>query len=46
MEQVSKQETEEVLRLAEQTLPVAGDFVELGCYKGETSLRKAGDKNE
>lgn len=41
MEQVSKQETEEILRLAEQTLPVAGDFVELGCYKGETSLRLA-----
>ena len=38
MEQVSKQETEEILRLAEQSLGVAGDFVELGCYKGETSL--------
>lgn len=38
MEQVSKLETEEILRLAEKTLCVAGDFVELGCYKGETSL--------
>lgn len=38
MEQVSKQETEEILRLAEQSLAAAGDFVELGCYKGETSL--------
>lgn len=38
MEQVSKQETEEILRLAEKALGVAGDFVELGCYKGETSL--------
>ena len=38
MEQVSSQETAEILRLAEQTLGVAGDFVELGCYKGDTSL--------
>ncbi len=38
MEQVTKQETEEILRLAEKALSVAGDFVELGCYKGETSL--------
>ena len=38
MEQVSKQETEEILRLAEKSLYVAGDFVELGCYKGETSI--------
>ncbi|MBQ7802594.1 class I SAM-dependent methyltransferase [Candidatus Saccharibacteria bacterium] len=38
--QVSKQETEEILRLAKQTLDksVEGDFVELGCYKGETSI--------
>ena len=38
MEQVSKQETAEILRIAEQALGVTGDFVELGCYKGETSL--------
>lgn len=38
MEQVTKQETEEILRLAEKSLSAAGDFVELGCYKGETSL--------
>jgi O-methyltransferase len=38
MEQVSSQETTEILRLAEQTLGIAGDFVELGCYKGDTSL--------
>ena len=38
MEQVTKQETEEILRLAEKALSAAGDFVELGCYKGETSL--------
>ena len=41
MEQVTKQETEEILRLAEKSLSAAGDFVELGCYKGETSLRLA-----
>ena len=38
MEQVSKQETAEILRLAEKSLGEAGDFVELGCYKGDTSL--------
>ena len=38
MEQVSSQETTEILRLAEQALGATGDFVELGCYKGDTSL--------
>ena len=38
MEQVSHQETEEILRLAEKSLSTAGDFVELGCYKGDTSI--------
>ena len=38
MEQVSSQETTEILRLAEQSISASGDFVELGCYKGETSL--------
>lgn len=38
MEQVTKRETEEILRLAEQSLSAAGDFVELGCYKGATSI--------
>lgn len=38
--QVSPAETAELLRLAHQVLldKVEGDFVELGCYKGETSL--------
>ncbi|MBQ2637609.1 hypothetical protein IJG10_00580, partial [Candidatus Saccharibacteria bacterium] len=38
--QVTKSETAEILRLAEQILleKVEGDFVELGCYKGDTSL--------
>ena len=38
MEQVSKQETTEILRFAEQAVSADGDFVELGCYKGDTSL--------
>ena len=38
MEQVSHQETEEILRLAKLALLQAGDFVELGCYKGDTSV--------
>lgn len=38
MEQVSHQETEEILRLAKSSLLQPGDFVELGCYKGDTSV--------
>lgn len=37
-DQVTKQETAEILRLAAQCLKVAGDYVELGCYKGITSV--------
>ncbi len=36
--QVLESETKEILRLAELVLATAGDFVELGCYKGETSV--------
>lgn len=38
--QVSKQETAELLSLASVTLDqsIKGDLVELGCYRGETSL--------
>lgn len=36
-DQVTPQETAEILRLAEQCLSVEGDFVELGCYRGDTS---------
>ncbi len=38
--QVTKQETDELLRLAKSTLDagVDGDFVELGCYRGDTSV--------
>lgn len=37
-DQVTNQETAEILRQATLALAHAGDFVELGCYKGETSL--------
>ena len=38
--QVSPQETEKIIQLANKILisGVEGDFVELGCYKGETSV--------
>lgn len=37
-DQVSERETEEILRLARECLDVSGDYVEFGCYKGDTSL--------
>lgn len=37
-DQVAPSETAEILRLAEQCLPLDGDFVELGCYRGDTSV--------
>lgn len=39
-DQVAPDETSEILRLAEQTLTqkTEGDFVELGCYRGDTSV--------
>lgn len=37
-DQVTPQETAEILRLAEQCLGYDGDFVELGCYRGDTSV--------
>ena len=37
-QQVSKRETEKLLNLAESALGIEGDFVELGCYRGDTSL--------
>jgi O-methyltransferase len=37
-DQVTKKETEEIIGLAKKALGVKGDFVELGCYKGDTSL--------
>ena len=37
-DQVSERETEEILKVARGCLAVEGDFVELGCYKGDTSM--------
>lgn len=37
-DQVSKEETEKILSIARGCLVVEGDFVEMGCYKGDTSL--------
>ena len=40
-DQVTPAETAEILRLAAQALadnPEEGDFVELGCYRGDTSV--------
>lgn len=37
-DQVSASETEKIIEIAEGCLVVEGDFVELGCYKGDTSL--------
>ena len=37
-DQVSEGETKEIVRLAREQLVVPGDFVEMGCYKGDTSL--------
>ena len=36
--QVSKKETEILLNLLDETLPLDGDVVEFGCYKGDTSI--------
>ena len=37
-DQVSGVETEKIVELAKKALEVEGDLVELGCYKGDTSL--------
>ena len=37
-DQVSRAETKKILELAKRCLDVEGDFVEMGCYKGDTSL--------
>ena len=38
MKQVADIETSEILKIARDALGVPGDFVELGCYEGDTSL--------
>ena len=40
-DQVSRGETEKILEVARGCLGVEGDFVELGCYRGDTSLMLA-----
>lgn len=37
-DQVTSAETAEILRLATKCLSAAGDFAELGCYRGDTSV--------
>lgn len=37
-DQVTPAETSEILQLAEVCLSVSGDYVELGCYRGDTSV--------
>ena len=37
-DQVSEGETEKIIELAKKALESEGDFVEMGCYKGDTSL--------
>ena len=37
-DQVSEKETEKIIKLAREALLVEGDYVEMGCYKGDTSL--------
>lgn len=37
-DQVADAETERILAVARECLAVEGDFVELGCYRGDTSL--------
>ncbi len=37
-DQISLAETARLLELAQTCLSVSGDFVELGCYKGDTSI--------
>ncbi len=37
-DQVSQLETERILAVAKEGLAAEGDFVELGCYKGDTAL--------
>lgn len=37
-DQVSEAETEKILAVARECLATEGDFVEFGCYKGDTAL--------
>ncbi len=37
-DQVSQGETERIIEVSRECLSLPGDYVELGCYKGDTSL--------
>ena len=37
-DQVLESETEKIIELAKKQLEIDGDYVELGCYRGDTSL--------
>lgn len=37
-DQVTMEETKRIISLAGECLSIPGDFVEMGCYKGDTSL--------
>ena len=37
-DQVTETETREIILCAQEALEIKGDFVEMGCYKGDTSL--------
>ena len=37
-DQVSDLETKKIIEIARECLGLPGDFVEMGCYKGDTSL--------
>ena len=38
MKQVADSETTEILKIAQECMSIPGDFIELGCYEGDTSL--------
>ena len=38
MKQVADSETSKILEIARECLDIPGDFVELGCYEGDTSI--------
>lgn len=37
-DQVSEEETKTILEIAKNCIELEGDYVEMGCYKGDTSL--------
>lgn len=37
-DQVSREETQKIVEIAKKCLDFEGDYVELGCYKGDTSI--------